>query len=403
MKEQKEIRNFFNPKKIAVIGASDNPEKIGNILMKKLKNFKGEIIPINPNKKIIENLNVYSNVLKYPKEIDLAIIATPAKTVNKILKQCGKKKIKNIVIISAGFSETNNENLTKKMLKLKEKYKLNILGPNCFGFFNPNLNLDLTFAKSTPSKGHTAFISQSGALWSYISDLNIEYSGFVSLGNMVDIEFSDFLEYFEKDRNTKKIICYVEKLKEGRRFIEIAKKLKKEVRIIKAGKTERGKKVTLSHTGSLATDFEVYKGAFEQGGINLEKSLSSALKIKKENLISRLIFKKVIIITNAGGAAGLITDELTSKEFEIDKVIDILGTAKSSDYERTLKNFENYEGNILVILTPQTMSEPEQTARIICQQPNIKKIIPIFLGENSIKEALKIFKQNNVKVLTKCV
>ena len=288
MKEQDKIKQFFNPKTIALIGASENPNKVGNILINKLQNFKGEIISINNKSQIINKKIAYKTVLLYPKKIDLAIIAIPAKFVIKALKQCAKKQIKNIIIISAGFAEQKNYKLENKLIKIKNKYKLNILGPNCFGIFNPHLNLDSTFSNTTPKKGDISFISQSGALWSYASDLNIGFSGFVSIGNMCDLDFSDFIEYFNKDKSTKKIILYIEKLKQGKRFIEACKNSKKEIIVIKAGKTEQGLKAAISHTASLATDFEVYKGAFTQANVKLKESLAQALSIKKTKHFNKI-------------------------------------------------------------------------------------------------------------------
>jgi acetyltransferase len=399
MKNLNEIRKFLHPKTIAVIGASNNNQKVGNILIKKLKNFKGKIIPININKNKVENLKAYKNVKKCPFEIDLAILVTPAKTTLKILKQCASKKIKNIIIISAGFSERNNFYLTKKIEKIIQKENLNVLGPNCFGIFNPNINLDLTFSKQTPKKGNIAFISQSGALWSYLADLKIRFSGFVSLGNMIDLEFSDFLEYYINDKKTKKIICYVEKLKDGRRFIEICKNSKKEIIVVKTGRTERGEKAAFSHTGSLATNFNVYSGAFKQAKINAKNSLAEALGLKKQNLLQALVEKELMIITNAGGAAALITDELTEKDFHVNKIIDILGTAKAENYKKILDRIR-IGTQILVILTPQSMSETEKTAEVLINSEHKKKIIAMFLGEKSIGNAVELLKKNKIKVFT---
>lgn len=396
------IKKFLNPKTIAVIGASNNPEKVGNILVKKLKKFKGELIPINTKEKLIEKTKTYKSILDYPKQIDLVIIAIPAKFVYKTLKQCGKKKIKNIVIITAGFSEKRHYKLTRQIIKAKKRYNLNILGPNCFGFFNPKSNIDLTFSNATPKKGSTAFISQSGALWSYASDLNLGFSGFVSLGNMIDLDFSDFIEYFIKDKSTKRIILYIEKLKEGKRFIEICKNSKKEIIVIKAGKTERGAKVTLSHTASLATDFEIYKSAFKQAKVKQKNSLTEALKLKSPEIIKEIKSKKVLIVTNAGGAGAILTDLLTQKGIEVIKIIDILGTAKSHDYKKTLEKIRT-NLQIIVILTPQTMSQPEETAKIISESEHKEKIIAFFLGKKSLGNSLDILKNANVKFFTKGV
>ncbi len=406
MKKSK-LKNFFNPKTIAVIGASKHPGKVGYILMEKLLNFKGEVVPINIKHDEVFGKKTYNSILKYSKKIDLVIIAIPASGVKKVLENCGEKKIKNVIIISAGFAEVGNKELEQEIIKVAEKYKINLLGPNCFGIVNPYLNLDTTFANTSPKKGNVAFISQSGALWSYLSDIsasknNFGFSGFVSLGNMVDLDFSDFIEYFDKDKKTKKIVLYIEKLKNGKRFIEICKKSKKEIIVIKAGKTKIGSEATISHTGSLATDFEIYKGAFKQAKVRFVDSLSSAFNLKKNIKFSIDKKKRVIIITNAGGAGALITDYLVEKDFDVKPPIDVIGTASAKDYELALNKFKKRDYNFIVIFTPQKMSEPEGTAKVIInfKKQTKKNIIAIFLGKNSIKRAKTILNKNKINCIT---
>ena len=330
---EKKLKQFFNPKTIAIIGASEHPEKVGGILMYKLQNFKGKVIPINPTHKTILGKKTYPSIIKCKKKIQLVVIATPPKTIPSILKECVKKKIKNIIIITAGFSEIGNTKQEEQITKIAKKYRLNILGPNCFGITNTKLNLDTTFSSSTPKKGNIALISQSGALWSYISDLNIGFSKFASLGNMSDISFADLIKYLNKDKNTKKIICYIEKLKHGKEFIKACKKSKKEIIVIKAGKTKGGEQAAISHTGSLATDYNIYSGAFKQAKVKHVESLTNAfhislpeIKIKNQT--------KIAIITNAGGAGILITDYLEQRGIKIEKSWDILGTATAEDYKK---------------------------------------------------------------------
>ena len=275
------LEQFFYPKTIAVIGASDNPEKVGYALMRNLFRFKGKIIPINIKRDKVMNIQAYRSVLKYKKDIDLAIIAIPKELVNDVLEQCGKKEIKHVIIISAGFSETGDDKEEKRILETAKKYNINFLGPNCFGVCNPYLNLNTTFAREIPKQGEVAFISQSGALWSYISDYlkkRVGFSGFVSLGNMAQLSFDRFLEYFIDDKNTKAIVLYIEKIKHGRNFLRIAKKSKKPIYVIKAGKSKEGMKAAISHTGSLATDYNIYKGVFKQAGIELCDSLLEAFE-----------------------------------------------------------------------------------------------------------------------------
>ncbi len=396
------LENFFNPKTIAVIGASNNPQKVGNVLMKKLSSFKGEIIPINIKDKEISGRKAYPTLKEYPKKIDLAIIAVPAKIVGKILEDCGEKKIKNVIVISAGFTEVGNKELEKNIIKISKKYGIKFIGPNCFGIANPYLNLDTTFANTSAKKGNIAFISQSGALWSYLSDISsstkLGFSGFVSLGNMADLNFSDFIDYFDKDKKTKKIILYMEKLKQGKKFIEICKKSKKEIIVVKAGKSKKGSMAAISHTGSLATDFKIYKGAFKQARVKLVDSLSSAFNLKKSKI--KIPFKtkknKIVIITNAGGAGTLITDYLVEKGFDVKPPIDLLGTALAKDYELALEK-RNYD-LVIVILTPQRMSEPEKTAEVLSHYKG--KVIALFLGANSIKKAKAILNKSKIPCIT---
>ena len=398
--EKKEIliENFLNPNTIALIGASEKPNKVGTVLMQKLEKFKGKVIPINPSSSTIFSKTSYKTVLEYKEKIDLAIIAIPAEAVPKVLMQCGKKKIKEIIIISAGFQEVGNTKLQKQLEKIKQKYKLNILGPNCFGIFNPKLDLDTTFANTTPKKGNIAFISQSGALWSYIADLNMGFSGFVSLGNMSDLGFNEFLEYYIKDKSTKKIILYIEKLKEGNKFIELCKSTKKEIIVIKAGKTFQGNKAAISHTASLATDYEIYSKAFLQAGVRQVNTLAEALNLETQNIDEYLTGKNVLIITNAGGAGTILTDKLVEKGFKVEGPKDILGTATAIDYRKALSKIEQDYHNIIVILTPQRMSEPTKTAQEIVRSHWKDRSIAIFLGNKSIQEAKRILETNGVKV-----
>ena len=398
------IKDFLNPNSIAVIGASEHAGKVGNVLMKKLLKFRGEVIPINIEHDIVYGKKSYASVLDYKKNIDLAIIAIPAKGVKKVLEECWKKKIRNVIIISAGFSEIGNINAEKEIVEIGKRYGMNILGPNCFGIANPHKNLDTTFSNLSAKKGDTAFVAQSGALWSYLADVSSSknkpgFSAYVSLGNMADLEFDDFIEYFSKDNKTKKIILYVETLKDGKRFIEACKKSRKKIIVVKSGRTKIGSEATLSHTGSLATDFEIYKGAFRQAGIELKNSLAEAFNIKMREIKPK--GKKIAIVTNAGGAGALITDYLIERGYNVEKPIDLIGIALAEDYKNAFKKLEKSRvDSVVSILTPQSMSQPEQTANEIVKFSKYKPIIAVFLGENSIKKAKQILEKNKIQCFT---
>ena len=398
------IDRLLNPSSIAVIGASEHPGKVGNILMKKLLKFKGEVIPINIEHNTVYGKKSYVSILNYKNNIDLAIIAIPAKGVIKVLEECGKKKIKNVIIISAGFSEIGNINAEKEIIEIGKRYKINILGPNCFGIANPYKNLDATFSNLSAKRGDTAFVAQSGALWSYLADVSSSknkpgFSTYVSLGDMADLEFDDFIEYFNKDSKTKKMILYVETLKDGKRFIEACKKSRKKIIVVKSGRTKIGSEATLSHTGSLATDFEIYKGAFRQAGIELKNSLAEAFNIKMQEIKPK--GKKIAIITNAGGAGALMTDYLIERGYDAEKPVDLLGTALSEDYRKSFEKLKKSDtDSVIVILTPQSMSQPEQTANEIIKFSKYKPIIAVFLGENSIKKAKQMLEKNRIRCFT---
>ena len=401
MKKRKALKKILNPKTVAIIGASPHEGKVGHTLMEKLSKFQGKIIPVNPKHREILGKRTYHSLQEYSDKIDLAIIAIPAEAVKDSLKDCARKKIKNVIIISAGFSEVGKKELERELLQIARQNKINLLGPNCFGIANPRINLDTTFANNSTEKGDIAFISQSGALWSYLADLkllNQGFSGFISLGNMADLEFSDFIEYFNKDKNTKKIILYMEKLKYGKRFIKACRKSKKEIVVVKAGASEKGNQAVISHTGSLATDFKIYKGAFKQANVKLTNSLSEAVGLKTE--FPKLPKAKTAIITNAGGAGALITDYLAEQKINPEAPIDILGTATPEDYKKTLKKLKVYKA-IVVILTPQTMSNPEKTAKVLAESKQKKKIIAFFLGDKSISKAKNILKRAGIPCYTK--
>ncbi|NCN86790.1 hypothetical protein GW932_03075 [archaeon] len=395
-----DLNLFFNPKSIAVVGASNTKGKVGNILIEKLKKFKGKIIPINKYDPKIMGKTAYKKLTDYEGKIDLAVIATPKPTVLKVLKDANKKEIKNIIIISAGFSEIGDKRNENKIIQFCDKNKINLLGPNCFGIINTDKKIDLTFSKESPKKGNTVFISQSGALGSFILDYEIPLRGFISLGNMAGLNFADFIEYFNEDKETKKIVLYIEKLKDGRRFIDACKNSTKEICVVKSGKTEIGQKATMSHTGSLATNFEIYKGAFKQAKVKYFNSLSECFNLKKEDITKNLRGKNIAIITNAGGAGALLTDELIEKGYNVFGPKDILGTATPNDYKKALHRISKPYDNIVVIFTPQTMSDATNTAKVIASSRWKNKIIALFLGEKSVVDAVEILKENQIPVFT---
>jgi acyl-CoA synthetase (NDP forming) len=402
-----DLSDFFNPRTIAIIGASDHLDKVGGILMKKVLASKLEVIPVNVSHDFLFGKKCYKSVLDFGGNIDLAVIAIPAKFVAQSLEECGKKKTRNVIIISSGFSEGEED--PEKLIKIAKKYDLKFLGTNCFGICNPSRKLDLTFASTMPRNGKIAFISQSGALWSYISDYgDFGFSNFASLGNMENLDFNDFIKYFSKDKNTSSIVLYVEKFKDGQEFISVCKKAikrGKKIYAIKGGSSSVGEKAAISHTASVASDYAIYKGVFKQAGVI---QCDSFLEMFEKASGKKISYEKVkmpqgdsFILTNAGGAGVLLSDHLSRKGIDlIEKPMDILGTARSEDYAKAFDEIKKLKfENLYVIVTPQSMSDNEDIAWKIIEfskENKNKKVIGVFLGGKSVQKAKDLLKKNNI-------
>jgi len=416
------MKNFLAPKSIAIIGASSKKGKVGNTLMNNLKNFKGKIYPINLKEKTILNKKAYPSVLSIKEKIDLAVIAIPAPFVYNAIKECGEKGIKSVIIISAGFSEIGKKREELILLDLAKTYNMRLLGANCFGTVNPYISLDTSFALTTPEPGPIAFISQSGALWSAIAEYSIGkfgFSAFISLGNTIDVSFPELIEYLNKDPKTKAIVCYIESLKKGKAFMKACKNSKKPVIVIKAGKTESGKKATISHTGSLAGEYEIYQAAFEQSNAKIANTLTEAFD--KAFLLSNQRPKnKTIILTNAGGPGALTADYCDQNNLELVTLpkrfilslknlpkswshgnpMDLIGDANLERYKEALTKLKDkdFYDNLVIILTPQGMTDPEELANelINFKKESTKTVAVCFMGGSSIKKAAELLNKNNI-------
>jgi len=266
---------FFNPKSIAIIGASNRPGKVGYNVLKNIidSGYSGKIFPINPKAGEILNYKTFKSVLDVPDEIDIAIFVIPGNYVNSIAEECGKKNVRGLVVISAGFKEIGGEGILreKKLIEVAKKNNMRIIGPNCLGFIGIHYNG--SFASETPKKGHIAMISQSGAMLTGMMDYSMEQAfGFscnISLGNKADCSEVDFIEYLAEDEDTKVILCYLESIENGEKFLEIVSKAarKKPIVILKAGVSEAGARAASSHTGALAGADIAYDLAFEKCGV----------------------------------------------------------------------------------------------------------------------------------------
>ncbi|RLF23769.1 MAG: acetyl CoA synthetase, partial [Thermoprotei archaeon] len=315
--EVAKLKYMFNPRSVAIIGASRSPKKIGYEIVRNLKEygFRGEIYPVNPQAKEILGFKCYKSVLEVPGPVDLAIISVPARIVPKVLEECGRKGVKAVAVISAGFGEIGNIELEREIVSIARKYGMRLLGPNIFGLFYAPSKLNASFGPRDVLPGNIAFISQSGALgialmgWTILEGIGL--SAIVSVGNKADVEDADLLEYFSEDPETKVILIYMEGVRNGRKFMEVAKKVtrKKPVIVIKAGRSEMGARAAASHTGALAGSDKIYDAAFKQSGVlralNFEEAFDWARALSK---LPPPKGENVVIITNGGGAGVLATD-----------------------------------------------------------------------------------------------
>ena len=426
------LKAFFNPRSVAVIGASREPRKVGHKILKNLIDygFKGEIYPINPNAEEILGCRCYSSVLDVPSEIDLSIIAVPSKIVPNVAEECGVKGVKGIVVISAGFSETGREGarLEKKLLDICRRYDMRMQGPNCLGIINTASRLNASFATANPPRGRIAFISQSGALGSTILNWaiqkNIGFSSFISLGNEADLNAADFLEALSEDEETKVIGLYMEGVKNGRRFLEVSRELSKIKPIValKAGTTDVGVRAVSSHTGALAGSNVSFSAAFKKAGIlrvdTLEELFNLVLALEEQPPPKG---KRVLIVTNGGGPGILAADaceknglELPPLEYHVreelrrmlpphasvNNPVDVLGDADESRYEIALSaglKSSRIDG-IIVILTPQAMTPTEKIAEVTAKLKRMsrKPVISAFMGIEDDSPAIKILRRNGI-------
>ncbi len=422
------LESLFNPVSIAVIGASRDPKKVGHAVLNNLIQFKysGTLYPINPTAEDILGLKTYPKVSATGKDIDLAVIAVPARFVPDSLVDCASAGIRAAVILSAGFKEAGAEGirLENEVREISRRNNIRMLGPNCLGIINTSNNMNATFAGGMLPEGRISFFSQSGALGIAILDWAIGnklgFSKFISLGNKADLNEIDFIEYFMNDPDTDVILGYIEDVVDGKRFMNVAKNATKikPVILMKSGGTAAGARAASSHTGALAGSEVAFNAAFKQTGIiraeGIQDLFDTALAFSGKKLPSG---DKLLIITNAGGPGIIAADTSErlglrlppmSKE-SIDSIaallphnaslynpVDIIGDATSERYAVVLNRAigdPNVDG-IIVILTPQAMTDVENIADIIVEtsKQTERPVIASFMGELRVRESIRKLK-----------
>ncbi|MEN3046159.1 MAG: acetate--CoA ligase family protein [Candidatus Hydrothermales bacterium] len=430
----KEIYKLLNPKSVVLIGASRKEGSVGYVTLKNLilAGYKGTIYVVNPTAESILGYKCYKKISDLEEVPDVACILVPAAYVPQVLKESAIKGIKVSIIISAGFKESGpeGEKLEKEVEKISKEFGIRVLGPNCIGVINtdPNVRFTTNFASDMPKEGNISLISQSGAICVSILDFaksrGIGFSKVISMGNRVDIDEVELLEYLGEDEKTKVILMYIEELKRGREFIEVAKNVskKKPILALKAGVSPEGARAVSSHTGSLAGEPVVYRAVFRQAGVI---EVQSPLELfEYASLLASQPYPKgnrVGIITNAGGPgivatdslieSGLVVNELSdstknnirpfvSPHASLKNPVDLLAEADAEKFEVAIKalyNDKNIDA-IYFLMAPQRMIDIEKVAEVISKYANKKEktFVTVLMGVVDVEKGAEVLRKEGV-------
>jgi len=419
---------MFAPESVAVIGATEDPGSVGRALVENLKSYDRPVYPVNPKRNNVLGLPAFPTIGAVPEHVDLAIIATPAATVPDLVRECAEAGVTGAMIISAGFKESGSLGAGLEEAIVARRGRMRIVGPNCLGVMVPRLGLNATFAPCLAKDGHLAFVSQSGALCSSVLDWSIRervgFSGFFSVGSMVDVNWGDLIYHLADDWRTGSILIYMESVGDARSFLSAAREvaLIKPIIVLKAGRTALGAKAVMSHTGAPAGSDEVFDAAFRRAGVlrvdTLDELFGMAEILGKQ---PRPHGSRLAIVTNGGGPGVLAADALiedsgnlaglSNQTIEIlnnflppfwsrSNPVDLAGDAKADQYAAAVEALIKDPNNdaLLIILTPQATAEPTATAerlKSLISTPQ-KPIFACWMGGNAVAEAESLLNASGV-------
>ena len=423
---------IFKPRNVAVIGATDRPRSVGHTVMVNLSKgtLEQKIFPVNLKRETVSGLKAYHKIKDVPEPVDLAIIATPAYTVPRVVRECVAVGVKGAIILSAGFRELGPSGARLEQLIIAEaqRGRMRIIGPNCLGVMNPLTGLNATFVKTLAHPGHLAFMSQSGALANAVLDWSLQnrvgFSAFVSVGSMLDVNWGDLITYFGKDYRTKSIVIYMESVGQARSFLSAAREVAftKPIIVLKAGRTRTAAQAAASHTGTLAGSDTVLDMAFRRGGVLRVDTIADLFAMA--DILSkqpRPRGPRLTILTNAGGPGILAMDALLAsggrladlspettqaldaflpRHWSRSNPIDIVGDADPRRYAQAIEasvKDRNSDG-LLVILSPQDQTDATQTAEALKQQvgKTRKPILASWMGGAAVSAGHAILNQANI-------
>ena len=427
------LEKFFNPKSVAIVGASRQQGKVGYEILRSMLDagFPGKIFPVNPQAEEIENLKCFPDLRAIGQTPDLVLIVVPAKAVPSVMQQCAAVGVKAVIIITAGFKEVGEEGrkLEQQVIQIAKPAGIRVIGPNCLGLIVPANKLNASFGGTLPAVGVTGYLSQSGALMAAILDManatRLGFSKLVSIGNKADVDELDIIEAFADDPDTKLIAGYLESISDGNAFVNQAERisLKKPVLLMKAGVTTAGAKAASSHTGSMAGSETAYEAVFERAGVIRCYSLKSQLDFAQGFAYQPLpAGSSVAVITNAGGAGIMAADAIEKLQLTFPKLsegttrqlaeklppaanlhnpVDVLGDALPDRYEFALDIVldDTNVNAVIVLLTPQAMTDPVGTAKVIVDVAKRKPGKPVFacfLGASKVAQATTVLRDGGI-------
>ncbi len=418
---------IFRPRSIAVIGVSRRKNSIGREMLHNVieYEFNGTVFPVNPKAEVIHSMKVYDSIRHVPDDVDLAVITVPKEHVAEALADCGRKGVRGVVVITAGFREVGEEGRQReeRLLAICREYGMRMVGPNCMGVVNthPDVSMNATFAPTPPLRGSVAFLSQSGAMGvailEHARELNLGCSMFISVGNKADVDTLDLLEYWEDDPDTGVILMYLESFGEPRRFTALARRIvrKKPIVCVKSGRTLAGARAAVSHTGALAGLDVAADALFEQTGILRVDSVASlfdvALALSTQPLPKG---DRVAILTDAGGPAIMATDAVVSSgmrmaelsaetkaalrsvlndEASVENPVDMLGNCTEENYREALPLLLRDPGvdAVVTLYVPPVIHDPLKVARAIFEGANgsEKPVLCCFMARDEVLDGVK--------------
>ena len=426
------LTSLFSPNSVALFGASDRKNSVGEVVLRNLlsSGYQGQIYAINPKHKQVQGETAYASLNEIDEPVDLAVVATPAKTIPGIVEACGEHGVKMMLIMSAGFRESGAAGLRleEQITQLAQRYGIRLMGPNCLGIIRPSKQLNITFGHNNATPGNLAFVSQSGAICTAILDWaesnDIGFSAVVSTGIAADLDFGDYLDYLVADPLTSSILLYIEGIKNSRRFMSSLRAAAriKPVIALKVGRHSAGAEASMSHTGALVGSDETFSAALSRSGVLRVMSISQLFSAAKA-LASRYrgAAERLVIITNGGGPGVMAADRAADLDIELSALspetiaalnkvlpdvwshanpVDIIGDAPPERYQSAVDICLQDPGvdGAIVILTPQAMTQPTEVAEALIKsaEKSKKPILTSWMGGNQVEQARQLF--NNARI-----